>query len=224
MFRRKKFDIHRLDSFDFEEDEEDLVLEEYQDALLGRFLRSPEGKPFMADPNGGFWTAQLVYYGYVYIGVTLPQMTVDDVKEVVMELFPRKISLLSPEDADGAIPELVALWEYLKREYRLPAADEILEFLRELKPDEFKQAMSNSSRFGMAKSLVQMAHSAGFDVTNDEEMTEFMYAYNASLMAQEAMNELGQVNPVRRKSKSKKSKKKRKAARAARKRQRKKRR
>ena len=58
----------------------------------------------------GFWAAQLMYYGYQYEGSTIPQMTVGDVRTVVGELLPRKISLHSPEQADDAIPELTAFW------------------------------------------------------------------------------------------------------------------
>ena len=45
----------------------------------------------------GFWAAQLIYYGYQYEGTAVPRMAVGEVETVVTELFPRKISLISPD-------------------------------------------------------------------------------------------------------------------------------
>ena len=59
---------------------------------------------------------------------TLPKMKAPDVEEIVTELFPRKISLSSPDEADEAIPELIAFWEYLQREYQLSQAKSILKY------------------------------------------------------------------------------------------------
>jgi hypothetical protein len=44
-------------------------------------------------------------------------MPVTHLREILSEIFPRKISLASPEDVHDALPELIAFWEYLKREY-----------------------------------------------------------------------------------------------------------
>lgn len=220
------FDIHQLDGIDSYSSQAEKALEEYQDALLEQFSNSPEGQArLQADPEMGFWAAQLIYYGYSYIGVTLPQMTAGYVDEIVTELFPRKISLLSPDDADDAIPELVAFWEYLKREYKLPNANSVLKFLREIEPD-FKSIMNDPSRFGMAKSFFMMGQEAGFDMTNEEELNAFMHLYNAAVLAQpEGLSDpyFGLPSfPSSRKAKPKR-KKRRKMTKAARRRNRRKR-
>ena len=59
------------------------------------------------------------------------------------------------DEADDATPELVAFWKYLKREFHLPHADTILEFLREVEPD-FPDMMNDPANFGMAKSFFTM--------------------------------------------------------------------
>jgi hypothetical protein len=220
------FDIHQLDEIDSHSAAAEDALEEYQDALLERFFRSREGEAYLkAHPEGGFWAAQLMYYGYTYVGVTLPQMTVADVEEIVTQLFPRKISLPSPDDAKDAITELVAFWEYLKREYGLPEADSIRGYLRQLEP-EFTGMMYDPSRFGMAKSLFMMGQSAGFDMTKKEDMNAFMQVYNASQMAKErglaGLSPGVSGLPGSRRVQSRR-KGKRKAAKAARKKQRRKR-
>jgi len=130
----------------------------------------------------GFWAAQLIYYGWQYEGVTIPEMTVGDVRSVVEGLFPRKISLHSPEDADDAIPELLAFWEYLKREFHLPQADAVIQSLHDLEPD-FRGMMNDPSSFDMAKSFFMMGQAAGFDMTSQEGTNKFMLAYNASIAA-----------------------------------------
>jgi hypothetical protein len=107
-------------------------------------------------------------------------MSVRDVKEIVTELFPRKISLLSPDDTNDAIPELRAFWQYLKREYKLSQADAILNFLSEIEP-EFKNIMNDSEKFGMAKSFMTMGQAAGFDMTSESGLNAFMQHYNANL-------------------------------------------
>ena len=147
------FDIHQLDHMASDSEGAEAAFEAFQQALLERFAQSPEGQErFKADPEMGFWAAQLAYYGYQYEGTAVPRMTVGNVQEVVTDLFPRKISLHSPEQADDAIPELVAFWKYLKREFHLPQSDAVLEFLREVEPD-FPGMMNDPSNFGMAKSF-----------------------------------------------------------------------
>jgi hypothetical protein len=143
------------------------------------------------------------------------------IEEIVTEIFPRKISLLSPEDADDAIPELIAFWKYLEREYGLRQAGAILRFLHKVAPD-FKRVMNDPSKFGMAKSFVMMGQQAGFDMTKEEDIDVFMHSYNASILAQspELMSgprRTGASGKARAKRKAK-----RKAARSARKRSRKK--
>ena len=224
------FNINQLDKIEYDgSDESEEALGEYQDAILEEFALSPQGKErIKADPEMGFWIAQLIYYGIGYIGVTLPQMDEGDIHEIVTDLFPRKISLNSPEDADDAIPELLAFWQFLRDKYKLSNADTIIDFLTEIEP-EFNAIMNDSSKFGMAKSFMTMGQKAGFDMTDQNQMNEFMLAYNESII--EGPNEI----PLTRKgldsipeySQSKKikakKKQKRKATKASRKKNKKKR-
>jgi hypothetical protein len=177
------FDIHELDRLDLEDARAEQKLTDYEGALLKEFEKSPEGHAhFDAYPDGGHWITQFVQMGHHYLAKVLPRMTVVDVEEIVTELFPRKISLFSPDDADDTMPELIALWEYLKREHGLPQADSVLKFLHEVEP-RFKGMMNDPSNFGMAKSFFMAGQAAGFDMTREEDLDAFMLAYNASMMA-----------------------------------------
>lgn len=172
------FDIYRLDNLDYEEDK----FNEYQDELLELFANSPEGQSrAKEDPSMEFWVARLIDHGFSYTGKTIPHMDESDIEELLTDVFPRKVSLNTPEDADNALPTLIAFWEYLKREYKLANADDSLSYLRSVKTEEFGEWMNDSSRFGMAKSIFTMARNTGFDMTNEEEAAAFINLYNASL-------------------------------------------
>jgi len=102
------FDIHQLEDLDFAEDED--ALYEYQDELLNLFANSPEGQSrAKEDPGMAFWARVLIDYGFSYTGATIPQMTEDNVEELLTDIFPRKVSLSAPEDADGGIPSLFTM-------------------------------------------------------------------------------------------------------------------
>lgn len=151
-------------------------------------------------------------------------MTVRDLDEITSEIFPRKISLSSPDDAKDTIPELIAFWEYLKREYKLSNADAILKYLQNLKVDDFVRIMNNPSKFGMAKSLFMAGQAAGYDMSNEEEMNTFILLYNAAKIGEKTQplikSSINIQNIHRVKQDTAKEKRKRKAAKAARKRNR----
>lgn len=177
------FNINQLDKIEYDGSyESEEALEKYQDSVLEEFALSSEGKERLkADPDMGFWIVQLIHYGVAYIGVTLPHMYERDINEIITDLFPRKISLSSPEDADDAIPELLAFWQFLRNRYKLSNADTIIDFLVKIEP-KFNAIMNDSSKFGMAKSFMTMGHKAGFDMTDQNQMNEFIQIYNENIM------------------------------------------
>ena len=171
-----KFDIHKYDQLEDELAEK--RLRKYTETLVKLFLKSKEGVALLeTDPGAGGWADSFLNYGYSHIGVFPTQMTRMEVEEILTDLFPRKISLASPEDADEIIPELLAFWAFLQREYQLANAGSILLFLQKIKSG-FSDIMNDSSRFGMAKSFVAMGMEMGFDMTDEADMQRFMLHYN----------------------------------------------
>lgn len=153
----------------------------YLDALLDLFVESPEGQARLAvDPEMGFWVARFVDYGYIYNGVLPPEYSDAEVDELLFEIFPRKVSASSPDELADVLPELIAFWEFLKRAFELPNADEVLTCLRATDFDEFRDEMLEPSNFGMAKSFVMAGHEAGFDMANQEGLNAFMHLQNAA--------------------------------------------
>jgi hypothetical protein len=189
------FDIHLFDKLNPELEASWELLEDYSDTLLEEFFASPEGVALLQQyPDAGFWSDQLIEYGYNYIGVPLTKMRRSHAEELLSAVFPRKISLSAPDEADVAIPELKAFWRYLQREYKLGQADAILALLDEVGPN-FRRWMNDPSKFGMAKSLFMGGQAAGFDMTNEAEAGKFFAAYNARLLAGETPGGLPELPP-----------------------------
>ncbi|MEZ4664346.1 MAG: hypothetical protein R2911_42990 [Caldilineaceae bacterium] len=193
-------DIHKLDKFDdaqyddegWEEPEEESewpdeeeVLEGYSEALIEQFAESPEGKALIESAGDiGFWIEVSLRYGYLYEGFSPPSMDAEDMSVVVEEILPRKVSLGSPEDADRALPELIAFWRYLERAYELKNALPIIRYLQSISPDEFRKDMFDPRRAGMAKSFFLEGREAGFDMSNPEEMNRYLSMQRAAGLAQ----------------------------------------
>jgi hypothetical protein len=184
-------DLYRLDSIK-DYDEAIKALEDYVAELVEEFVEAPEGKAYLeAHPEMkeyvGSWIDQLLYFGYAYESVTLPHMTKNNVEIIVTQLFPSKISLIDPDEADSTIPELIAFWQFLKREYKHPNATRILKFLEKIQP-KFKGIMNDSSNFGMAKSFLTAGMAAGFDMTTEEGLRAFQEHYNQNIQRELADN------------------------------------
>jgi hypothetical protein len=101
----------------------------------------------------------------------------------VLSHVPRKVST----DADSAtsiVFELTKFWEYLGRVYKLPEAQAIVEWLTaDGLVDELQAELSDPANFGMAKSFVMAGKNAGYDMTSQAGMNEFMTVYNQSLQS-----------------------------------------
>ncbi len=178
-------DIHQLDHLDQESSSFERKSEKFIETLLEQFFEAPEGQLHLeAHPDAGFWVEQFLAYGLSHIGAVVSRMSVHDARELVFEIFPRKISLQAPEEADAAIPELLAFWRYLQREYKLANAEPILKWLRDNAP-QFRQTMFDPRRFGLAKSFVMLGQAEGYDMTNKRDIDAFMLDYNARILAQQ---------------------------------------
>ena len=175
------FDIYALDELEDYSEEKEKALYEYQEELVELFEKSPEAKKLNSSEMLGFWASQTIYFGDGYIGTTIPQMTRANISELLNSIFPRKISIASPEEALDAIPETIAFWEYLKREYKLKNANTILKYLKSIKARDYAANFNDPSKFGMAKSMISQGMSAGFDMTDEKEMAKFFTQYNEAI-------------------------------------------
>ncbi|MEO1671604.1 MAG: plasmid pRiA4b ORF-3 family protein [Cyanobacteria bacterium J06631_2] len=168
--------LHQLDQI-ADQDQAIAALEGFVSELVAEFVTTAEGKAYLqAYPEMreyvGSWIDHLLYFGYAYESVTLPQMTMSNVEAIVTRIFPQKISLLDPAEAETIIPELKAFWQFLKREYQHPQAHKIIKFLKQLQP-KFTEIMNDPQNFGIAKIWLTSGMAAGFDMTTEAGIKEF---------------------------------------------------
>ena len=155
----------------------------YREQLLQLFVQSPEGKALEEEGiQPGGWADMMMEYGMGYPGVTPAQMSAADLREVLFELFPRKVSAL-PEVAPEVIRELQAFWQFLQREFHLENAVACLKVLDEKAAERLEKEIGNPANFGIAKSMVMMGMARGFDMSSPEGIEKWMATYNAEIAA-----------------------------------------
>lgn len=171
------FNLRQLDNLTY--DEVEPILDAYINGAIEEFVNSPEGEAHIKDyPNGGYWIGTFIEFSYNYGETTLPKMTKGDVQMLMESTLPRKVTILDPSEAEDAIPELVAFWRFLQRQYNLRSANAIVKYLDSIR-NQFPGMMSDPARGGMAKTFMMMGHQAGFDMTNPEGIQTFQQ-YNVS--------------------------------------------
>ena len=152
----------------------------YKDQLVQLFEQSPEGQALWSEGIEPGWARMLLDFGTDYLIVAPPQMSPDDVREILFDLIPRKVSA-SADEAPEIIRELQAFWTCLQREFHLENAAACLNVLNEKAARELKKKMSDPATFGIAKSFVMMGQERGFDLSSEEGVNKWMATYNAEL-------------------------------------------
>lgn len=222
------FDIHQsIHDRDGEIDEERVG--KYIDGLMQEFATSAEAQPFLEQYGDLGFAAMMMEYAIDYLGLTPPRMSLADFNEVVFQLFPRKVST-PPESAPAIVAELHAFWSFLQRQHGLANAPKIVSSLTDAAVKRLARELANPANYGMAKSIFMGGMRAGFDMTTQKGIDEFMAAYNSGLAAggegeiedilPPAQDELMLPSPLSPKQRAEK-RKKHKAQRQARKRNRK---
>jgi hypothetical protein len=140
--------------------DEDRV-ETYAAEILGRFEASPEAQ---AEPEA-HWGAMLVDYAAHYFGTTVESLSPAEVRELVFEVFPRKVSV-EPEAAPAIIAGLRALLAFLEREYPGDRAGRRLAVLDGDASQRLARLLTDSSNFGPAKAFMMSGRAAGFDMSS----------------------------------------------------------
>ncbi|MCC7446297.1 MAG: hypothetical protein IT324_02725 [Anaerolineae bacterium] len=223
------FVIHQL-LFDDETGEYfEQKAQQYLDELTRLFYDSPEGK---ALPGEDGWTRIMLDYAFGTIGMPLLELAKDDLEEILLDIFPASVSTPA-ESAPQIIAELQAFWRYIKREYALPNADDILRYLEEPSTlTDFREEMGNPNLYGPAKSIMMQGIQRGFDLNTPEGVDRWMATYNAKVTGGGPPLNLGAgrdwddldagSSRAQRNKSAKKAKAKRKAEKASRKRNRRK--
>jgi hypothetical protein len=175
------FDIQQTIYDEHGEHDEEKV-GEYIDGLMQEFAASPEGKGLLDAGKDLGWAGMMMEYGINHIGVTPATMSPADFNEIVFDLIPRKVST-EADSAAAIVEELRAFWQFVQRQYGLAIAAKVLEALGPSATDRLYRLLADPSNFGMAKSFFMQGKNAGFDMTTQEGLDEFMLAYNSQILA-----------------------------------------
>ena len=158
------------------------IAHQYKEQLMELFEQSPEGQTLHDEGIESGWASMMLDFGLDYLGKTPPQMSPGDLREILFDLFPRKVSA-EADEAPDIIRELQLFWQFLQREFSLENAAACLKVLDNNAVRELKEEMRNPANFGIAKSFVMMGQERGFDMTSEEDMNAWMATYNAELAA-----------------------------------------
>ena len=159
---------------------------EWAENLYDRFRESPEAEHFLKEHGAGNlgWGIGLFDFLHGYENQTIQQLTPATFEFALMGHFPRKV--MDPDlDAVAVIEEFQALFAFLAREYGLESGAKCLEYIEKADglAEEFEAAMSDESKFGMAKSFMTAGLSAGFDMTSNEGIERFTEIFNTGARA-----------------------------------------
>ncbi|ABW30968.1 IS1096 element passenger TnpR family protein [Acaryochloris marina] len=188
------FNIRQLDGLDY--DEAEPLFDDYINGLINEFIQSDVGIAHTQTyPEGGFWIGTFIEMAFAYGEFTLPKMTKGDAQLVMENILPRKLTLRDRSEAEDAIPELVAFWTFLKREYKLRSGGAIAKYLTSIQ-DKFADWMFDASRGGIAKNFMLQGMQAGFDMSSQADIEAFQAEYNQRIKADPQNNPLIPVEPT----------------------------
>jgi hypothetical protein len=176
------FDIHQMIFNEYGE-----YLEEqgndYINQVVALFDASPEGQALVTQGIESGWTSMILDYGFRYLGVAVPDMGGDVLREILFGLIPEKV-VTEPSSAPEIVTESRAFWNFVKREFELSNADNCLELLnRRGIIEDLRMSLDNPAQYGMSKSIIMEGMRRGFDVSTKEGMEQWFIIYNQEAAA-----------------------------------------
>lgn len=81
------------------------------------------------------------------------------------------------------MPELIAFWKFVQREYKQRHSSKVLTFLHKIEPT-FAATMNDPHNFGIAKSFFMSGQESGFDMTTPEGLAAYQEQYNQQVREQ----------------------------------------
>ncbi|RKS77484.1 hypothetical protein CLV35_1170 [Motilibacter peucedani] len=142
------------------------------DDIVDAFEQTPAGDEFS-------WVARTILeLKFTYLGGDLTTWSVDDVEQILLDIYPRKVSI-EPGDERDILDGFAALLQYLEAIGIVGSLDPRLVPGIQRSLHEFTAAMADRSRWGMAKSLMAEADDEGVDVQDSAALQAFIDNINA---------------------------------------------
>ncbi|MFN0213808.1 MAG: hypothetical protein ACKVT2_06090, partial [Saprospiraceae bacterium] len=172
----------RVESLVFDIDEEDGL----DRAILSQWQREFEQSPQFAalEPEAQESALSIIEsfaeYAFNYRGDQPADWTIGTVREVCLELFPRKFTAkIEFFEQIGAV--MTQFFGLLEEKALLSGAGRLQGEMRKIAPQVIKEA-KNSSNWGMAKSFAMEALAEGVDMSDTDAMNRFMANFNANMV------------------------------------------
>jgi hypothetical protein len=118
-----------------------------------------------------------------YLGLDRPaDLDEGDVEELLLHIYPRKITVLDGADAEDTIPAMRDFLAYLADSGAMPegAVRRLERELERIAP-RFTDAVMNPSNWGMARSFVQAMVADGVDLNDQTAVDRWIATYNTRL-------------------------------------------
>jgi hypothetical protein len=117
-----------------------------------------------------------------HLGVGLADLSEGDLGELLLEVYPRKVTVLEADDADCVIPTVRDLLAFCRDTGRLSEAKaaRLEAELEDIEP-RFADAVMDPANWGMARSLTQAMAADGVDFSDQAAVDRWISAYNGGL-------------------------------------------
>lgn len=115
-----------------------------------------------------------------YLEIGRPaELGVGDLEELLLRIYPRKVTVFDPEDTENTIPAIRDFLAYLAERGEMPkgTARALERELDRIAP-RFTEAVMDPSSWGMARSLVQAMAADGVDMEDQAAVDRWIAAYN----------------------------------------------
>src|SRR6266852_2387258 len=115
-----------------------------------------------------------------YLDIDRPADLVEgDLEELLLGIYPRKITVLDRADTEGTVPAIRDFLAYLAERREMPAGT-VRALERELDriAPRFADAVMDPSNWGMARSFVQAIAADGVDMDDQAAVDRWIAAYN----------------------------------------------
>jgi len=165
--------------------------------LTGRFMESEEAGKLNPElfEHAGFIVNHVLEYAWFYAGSSPEELDENTLREVLLELFPRKI-YAARDLFEKVAPVTESFLRWLESEGILGDTSLLVETVRGWADTIVANGM-NPQYWGTAKSLVMQAEADGVDTQDDQAMQRYIAEYNLRLMEESlsAQPELRDLSP-----------------------------
>src|ERR1035438_9944129 len=120
-----------------------------------------------------------------YLGIDTPSgLTAGSLAELLLDVYPRKVTVLDPRDVASTIPALRDLTSYLADTAAITAgtARAMDQELDEIEPD-FAGAVMDPANWGPATAMMHAMHRDGVDISDSASVDAWITQQNAGVFA-----------------------------------------